>query len=177
MTHSPDSNAPEPAAPRPLQMPHIRKRMDRRSFLKASGVAIGLPFLDAMKPCVRAADTAAATEAPRRMVTLMNSLSLLPEHYFPKEAGPNYQSTPYLDLLSAHRSRMTVMSGVSLPGVDSGHGALPCFLTGAPHPGSAGFRNTISLDVFAAEAIGQQTRFPFMPIMISPSSGFLTYTT
>mgnify|MGYP003640854407 CR=1 FL=1 len=158
-------------APRPLQMPHIRKVMGRRSFLRSSGVAIGLPFLDAMKPNVRAADKIVAAASPQRMVILMNSLSLLPQHYFPKTSGFNYESTPYLDILSAHREKMTIMSGVSLPEVDSGHGALPCFLTGAAHPGRPGFRNTISLDIQAAESIGQHTRFPFLPIMISPSSG------
>lgn len=160
---------PESTESTPLQMPHLRKVMDRRAFLKASGVAVGLPFLDVMKPSIFATEKRVAEVAsPRRMVILMNSLSLLPQHFFPTTPGPNYESTPYLDLLSDHRSRMTVMSGVSLPGVDSGHGALPCFMTGAPHPGSPGFRNTISLDVLAAEAIGHKTRFPFLPIMIAP---------
>ncbi|MEM0969799.1 MAG: DUF1552 domain-containing protein [Verrucomicrobiota bacterium] len=155
-----------------LGMPHIRKVMDRRSLLRASGVAIGLPFLEAMRSSVYAADkVAAASASPRRMVILMNSLSLLPQHFFPKTAGYNYETTPYMDLRSAHRKRMTVMSGVSLPGVDSGHGALPCFLTGAAHPGRPGFRNTVSLDILAAEAMGHHTRFPFLPIMISPSNG------
>jgi hypothetical protein len=166
------STSPASTKVPPLQMPHLRKAIDRRTFLRASGVAMALPFLDAMKPCVHAADKlAAAAASPRRMVILMNSLSLLPQHFFPTTAGFDYESTPYLDLLSAHRSRMTVMSGVSLPEVDGGHGALPCFMTGAPHPGSAGFRNTISVDILAAEAIGHKTRFPFLPIMIAPSNG------
>lgn len=162
------SKAPASTENPPLQMPHLRKAMDRRSFLRTSGIAVALPFLDVMKPCAHAADKLAAAASPRRMVILMNSLSLLPQHYFPKTAGTDYESTPYLDFLSAHRSRMTVMSGVSLPGVDSGHGALPCFLTGAPHPGTPGFRNTVSVDVLAAEAIGHKTRYPFLPIMIAP---------
>lgn len=169
MMNEQNSNEGEPS--RPLQMPHIRKVMDRRSFLRASGVAVGLPFLDAMKPSVRAAEKVAAAASPQRMVILMNSLSLLPQHYFPKKVGHGYENTPYLDILSAHREKMTVISGTSLPGVDSGHGALPCFLTGAPHPGRPGFRNTISLDILAAEAIGHHTRFPFLPIMIAPSNG------
>ncbi|MEM7602428.1 MAG: DUF1552 domain-containing protein, partial [Verrucomicrobiota bacterium] len=152
-------------------MPHIRKVMDRRSFLRTSGVAIGLPFLDAMKPEIRAADKTAEATPPQRMVILMNSLSLLPQHFFPKNSGHDYDSTPYLDILAAHREKMTIISGTSLPGVDSGHGALPCFLTGAPHPGRPGFRNTISLDILAAESVVHHTRFPFLPIMIAPSNG------
>ncbi|MEM9282112.1 MAG: DUF1552 domain-containing protein [Verrucomicrobiota bacterium] len=154
-----------------LQMPHIRKAMGRRSFLRTSGVALGLPFLDAMKPCFAAGKKISEAAAPQRMVILMNSLSLLPQHFFPKKTGFGYDRTPYLDILGAHREKMTVISGTSLPGVDSGHGALPCFLTGAPHPGRPGFRNTISLDILAAESIGHHTRFPFLPIMISPSNG------
>src|SRR5205085_9755269 len=39
------------------------------------------------------------------------------------------------------------------------------FLTAAPHPElRAGFRNTISLDQFAAERIGGQTRFASLPL-------------
>ena len=72
-----------------LQMPHLRKAIDRRAFMRASGVAMALPFLDAMKPCVHAADKlSAAAASPRRMVILMNSLSLLPQYFFPKTVGP-----------------------------------------------------------------------------------------
>lgn len=142
--------------------------LSRRTFLKGAGVALALPFMEVMTPSAYASGKQSLKD-PMRMVILMNSLSLIPQHFFPQKAGYDYESTPYLDFFKAHRKKMTVMSGVSLPNVGSGHGALPCFLTGAPHPGSAGFKNSISLDVFAAEAIGDRTRFPFMPIMISPS--------
>ncbi|MCH2209149.1 MAG: DUF1552 domain-containing protein [Lentisphaerales bacterium] len=148
----------------------LRKALSRRTFLKGAGVAMALPFMEAMRPGAYATDKSSEQD-PLRMVILMNSLSLLPQHFFPEKAGYDYESTPYLDLLKNHRKHMTVMSGVSLPEVASGHGALPCFLTGAPNPGSANFKNSISLDVFAAEKMGQLTRFPFMPIMIAPSNG------
>lgn len=148
----------------------LRKKLDRQTLLKGVGVSMALPFLNAMSPRAWASTTAQAKD-PKRMVILMNSLSLIPQHFFPKKSGHDYESTPYLDILKAHRKNMTVMSGVSLPNVASGHGALPCFLTGAPHPGSPGFKNSISLDVLAAEHIGEHTRIPFMPIMIAPSKG------
>jgi len=144
--------------------------LNRRTFLKGAGVAVALPFLEAMTPNAYGAGKA-STKPPIRMVVLMNSLSLIPKHFFPKTAGYDYENTPYLNFFKAHRKNMTIMSGVSLPDVASGHGALPCFLTGAPHPGSPGFRNSISLDVLAAEHIGEFTRIPFMPIMIAPSNG------
>ena len=42
----------------------------------------------------------------------------------------------------------------------SGHSTDNCFLTSARGAFKAGFRNTISLDQFAAEKLGQVTRFP-----------------
>ena len=52
------------------------------------------------------------------------------------------------------RPQQPVFSGVSHPDVDGGHPADICFLTAAPHPGSGGFRNSISLDQFIAGASG-----------------------
>jgi hypothetical protein len=55
--------------------------------------------------------------------------------------------------------------------VDGGHPADNCFLTAAPHPGSGGFRNTISLDQYLAERIGHLTRFPSLTLGVNVSRG------
>ena len=60
---------------------------------------------------------------------------------------------------------------MSHPDVDGGHPADNCFLTAAPHPGSGGFRNTISLDQYAAEQIGHLTRFPSMTLGVNVAQG------
>ena len=74
------------------------KPINRRTFLRASGVAMALPFLETMQPAlVRAA------AAPRRMVTICNALGLYPPSWFPKTAGANYEVTEYLSLLDQHR--------------------------------------------------------------------------
>src|SRR4029079_6818873 len=52
-----------------------------------------------------------------------------------------------------------------------GHPADNCFLTAAPHPGNGGFRNTISLDQYAAQYIGHQTRFPSLTLGVNILSG------
>lgn len=83
---------------------------------------------------------------PRRMFGICNNLGLLPDQFFPKTTGRGYALSPYLENLKEHRNGFTVFSGVSHPDVDGGHPADNCFLTAAPHPGSAGFKNTISLD-------------------------------
>src|SRR4030095_890108 len=71
---------------------------------------------------------------------------------------------PDLEMLQAHRDDFTVFSGIWHPDVDGGHPADNCFLTAAPHPGSGGFRNTISLDQYVAERIGHLTRLPSLTL-------------
>ena len=61
--------------------------------------------------------------------------------------------------MAEFRGDFTVFSGLSHPSVEGGHSTENCFLTGARGPTKSGFRNTISLDQFAAEKLGQATRF------------------
>ena len=74
-------------------------------------------------------------------------------------------------MLAEHRNDFTVFSGVWHPDVDGGHPADNCFLTAAPHPGSGGFRNTISLDQFIAERLGHLTRFPSLTLGVNVQRG------
>ncbi len=68
------------------------------------------------------------------------------------------------------------MSGVSHPNVDGGHPADISFLTAAPHPASSSFRNTISLDQYIAERIGNQTCFPSLTLAVNTASRSLSWT-
>jgi len=135
----------------------------RRTILKAAGVSLALPMLDAMQP---AFGQSATQEPPKRFVGVMTNMGILPQHFFPKEEGRKYTPSPYLDILKLHRDQMTVFSGVSLPGVDGGHAAEKSFLTGAPGASRGSFKNSISLDQVMAEKIGGETRFPSLVLMI-----------
>jgi hypothetical protein len=154
---------------------HVREPISRRRFLRGAGIALSLPFLEAMLPRVaRAAE--ATTGKPRRMIGICNNLGLLPDLFFPKNAGRDYALSPYLEMLKEHRRDFTVFSGVSHPNVDGGHPADVCFLTAAPHPGSSSFRNTISLDQFIAEQIGILTRFPSLTLGVNTRTRSLSWT-
>ena len=158
--------------------PHVftGRSLSRRKFLRGAGILLSLPLLDAMTPAfaaVRKVASAASTPGgkPRRMLGICNNLGLLPDQFFPKEAGRDYTLSPYLENLKAHRDNFTVFSGVSHPDVDGGHPADNCFLTAAPHPGSAGFKNTISLDQYIGERIGHLTRFPSLTLGVNVQQG------
>lgn len=147
-----------------------QRHVSRRQFLRASGIGLALPLLDAMLP---AFSRAASAPPPRRFLGVCNNLGLLPEMFFPdaSSTGRGYKLSPYLEELKAHRNDFTVFSGVMHPDVDGGHPADNCFLTAAPHPGNGGFRNTISLDQFAAERIGHLTRFPSLTLGVNVQQG------
>lgn len=160
-----------------MNVPFVSTRpcLSRRKFLREAGILLSLPMLEAMTPVfagvVKAADGASPTSKPRRMFGICNNLGLLPEHFFPKENGRDYVLSPYLEVLKEHREDFTVFSGVSHPDVDGGHPADNCFLTAAPHPGSSGFRNTISLDQYISERIGHLTRFPSLTLGVNVLQG------
>jgi len=101
------------------------------------------------------------------MLLISNNLGVLPKPFFPQTAGRDYELSPYLATFANFRSDFTVISGLSHPGVVGGHSTENCFLTGARGPTKSGFRNTISLDQFAAEKLGQVTRFPTLNLGVN----------
>ena len=131
--------------------------LSRRTMLRAAGVAVALPALECMSTKVKAASP--GTSEPRRMVAINFELSFHPPNLIPQQAGRDYEPTKYLEPLADLRNDFTVVSGTSHPEVDGGHSASVSWLTGAPHPGAANFKNSISLDQLAARQIGPQTRF------------------
>jgi hypothetical protein len=153
----------------------FQRALSRRTFLRAAGAGIALPLLDAMMPAF--AKESAKAKIPRRMVCVQTNMGIMPQFFFPEKAGRDFALPAYLQKLATHRERMTVFSGVSLPGVTGGHAAEKCFLTGTPHPDRGGFRNWVSLDQLAAEHIGSATRYPSLPLaMVSDGSPTLSYT-
>lgn len=150
--------------------------IERRTLLRGAGVALGLPLLNAMTPSrgLAAPGAKVATNEVRRMVAICAPLGIHTPFLFPKKAGKDYEVTPYLEPLQKFRDKFTVISGLKHPDVDGGHSAEESFLTAAPHPGQPSFKNTISLDQYAAERIGHQTRVASLALSASQRS--LSYT-
>jgi hypothetical protein len=132
--------------------------ISRRAALKASGIAIALPLLESMKPAIGHEHMA----PPKRMVLICNALGLHSPSLFPKTSGTDYANTEYLELLKEHRSDFTLFSGLSHPdqnGKDP-HDTKMTWLSAARNPGLGGFKNSISVDQYAATKLGHVTRFP-----------------
>ncbi len=133
--------------------------LSRRTFLRAAGVSLALPWLESI------ASAAPAMKIPRRMVCINAPLGLHPAYFFPKKTGRDYELTSYLEVVKELRDDFTVISGLCHPDIGPSHDSNFSFLTAAPHPEQrAGFKNSISLDQLAAEHIGGETRFASLPL-------------
>lgn len=139
-------------------MPLQQSNFSRRWFLKGSGVSIALPSFGI---CMAGrADN--APPSTTRFVAICGGLGFHEPLLFPEKPGFDYKPTPYLELIKDHRQDVTLFSGLSHPDQNgnNGHASILTWLTSAPHPGLAGFRNTISLDQLMASRIGAATRYP-----------------
>lgn len=146
----------------------MKTHLPRRRFLRGAGVTLALPLFDCLTPLARAAGS---SQPPQRMLIIANNLGVLPKPFFPQTAGRDYELSPYLSTLADHRQDFTVFSGLSHPGVTGGHSTDNCFLTAARGAFKSGFRNSISLDQFAAEKLGQVTRFPTLNLGVNIDKG------
>ena len=141
--------------------------VDRRTFLRASGVAMALPVLESMHPAL----ARAAAASPKRMVNICSTLGLYSDSWFPKTTGAGWEATQYLSLIEQHRDNFTLFSGLSHE-EQSGrqpHNSEITWLTAARRPGLDGFRNSISIDQVAANQFGYSTRFPSIVLGTAPA--------
>lgn len=138
--------------------------IDRRTCLKGAGVALALPMLEGMLH-----GEAKKAELPRRMCCVFFPFGVaMPADnsedrqwgWFPTGEGHDYQLTNPLSPLESLRDDFTVLGGLSHPKGRKlgGHDTGDTFLTGSDLAGSQ-FTNSISIDQYAAQFIGEQTRF------------------
>ena len=135
----------------------------RRQFLRASGVTLALPWLESFA-------SAKAAAPPKRAVFICTALGLHSPYLYPGTTGAGYETTEYLSLLKQHRADYTLFSGLSHPDQGGEHETEKTFLTAARNPQQDGFRNSISIDQFAAEKLGYATRFPSISLSSNGTS-------
>jgi hypothetical protein len=132
-------------------------RLSRRAMLRAAGVTLVLPMLDAMTPAFAATKQA---KTARRFVGVSLALGLHNPNLVPEGAGRDYKPSRYLAGIQDLRNDFTIVSGSSHPGVTGGHTAEGSIFSACPNARGATSRNTISLDQLMAKHLGHETRFP-----------------
>ena len=141
--------------------------MNRRNFLKASGVAISLPFMPSL---LSAKEEKKAAEL-KRMVCVHQCLGYESDAFFPKEFGKDYKMPTTLAPLAGNRDKFTVYSGLE-HGISGGHYAEHTFLTGVHIYDAKKYKEgNISVDIKAAEHVGFATRFPSLHLALPGGVG------
>ena len=139
--------------------------VSRRSLLRGAGVALALPWLEAM---LRPRAASAGGTALPRLVTFFVPNGLPLEFFTPSEAGPDYATTPLLDPLAAHRSKLVVVSGIQgVGGPDSHAAGTSAFSTGqlCSTLGASG----PSIEQVAAAQAGSDTPFRSLAVAVQDS--------
>ena len=152
---------------------HRRDPLPRRTLLKAAGVSLALPWLDAMSlrsTSLTHAGSIAENERPQRAVFTFWGLGINGRDFTPVETGKNYQLTPILQPLAALRDDFTIISGLKLTH-SGGHTGDRTYLTGT-NTRSAGAKLRVSCDQELAAAVGNATRFPSLTLGIQRGTGF-----
>ena len=142
--------------------------IDRRKFLRGSGIALALPWLETFAPKVRAArrpnqrKRLACFYLPDGVpMPLEKDPSFKEWSWFPHGSGKDFKFTKCMETLEPLRNDLTVLSGLSHPAVRHVHGHRNAdqFLTGA-NTGAMDdqYQNSISLDQVFAAQVGEHTR-------------------
>ena len=154
--------------------------LDRRRFLRGTGVALALPFFESLTHVASAKENAPARK--RLACFYMPDgvpmpLAADPSHkdwaWFPHGSGKKFTFTKCLEPLEVIRDEVTVLSGFSHPSVRSfhGHSNADQFLTGANTGPSGPYQNSISLDQEFASHVGDQTRFASLVLSTDGGTG------
>lgn len=164
-----------------MHTPHLSAKpaLNRRAFLRGAGTLLALPWLEAMLPAFATrAQAATATAPPRRFIAMNYGLGFHGPHLFPKQAGRDYELTPYLEPLKEHRADFSIVSGLSHVEQNgaNGHTSELTWLTTAKHPGLPGFKNSISLDQFLIEKLAPDTRFSSLILNVNGPGDSLSWT-
>jgi hypothetical protein len=142
----------------------MRTPLNRRTFLRGTGVAIALPMLEAMIPGGRAATK--LKQPVKRFVCLSNNYGVYQKAFFPdpSQSGTGYDMPETLKGLEKHREDFTVFSHLD-HGFTGGHRGVPVLLSGVrPVLAHNYAEGNISLDQKLAEHHGAATRFPSMTL-------------
>jgi len=147
-----------------------RKALNRRTLLKGIGVALGLPFLDAMTPAF--ASTVPGSQPVRlAWFYLPNGIDM--RNWTPPDEGPLGTMPDILGPFASLKNDITVLSNLTanwgrplLVGAGDHGRALAAYMTGVEVYRTAGadLKLEVSADQIAANANGHLTRLPSLEV-------------
>jgi hypothetical protein len=150
-----------------------RKALSRRTVLRGLGVAVSLPFLDAMVPAATALAATAAAPKPRLGFFYFPHGAIM-EKWTPEKVGVDFEMSPILESLAPFRSQLTVVSNLgNRPGESRAvHALVPATWLSCVHPKESLTPDmAATVDQIAASQIGQDTPYPSLETATAQGQG------
>jgi hypothetical protein len=147
----------------------MKSKLHRRTFLRAGGVVLALPMLEAMTSRGQAAP---AKKPVKRFVCLTNNYGIYPQAFFPDpiQTGAKYDLPETLAPLEKHKADVTVFSNLD-HGNTGGHQGVPVLLSGVKPINAPGFpEGNLSVDQKIAEWVGSEVRFPSLVLHVNEAN-------
>ncbi|MDQ6704835.1 MAG: DUF1552 domain-containing protein [Acidobacteriota bacterium] len=142
------------------------KHLSRRALLRGAGVAIALPWLDAMRPAF-----AAPLKPVRRLAVVYVPNGVIMNQWTPAEVGSDFQFTRILKPLEPFRNDTVVISGLANAAANKAQGgghakASGSFLSSVPPKYTAGadVHAGTTFDQVAAKQWTAETRVPSLQL-------------
>src|SRR4051812_15951255 len=148
-----------------------QKPLSRRTLLRGAGVALGLPWLEAMAQ-TRAADV----KGPVRMAVLYMANGVNVKQWAPEGQGKDWRLSPTLESLADLKDQLLVVSNLWNAAANTGDGHYAkegTLLTCTPITKTLGVDINIhgpSMDQVAAQSAGDRTPLPSLELGIEPES-------
>ncbi|MEP6962053.1 MAG: DUF1552 domain-containing protein [Acidobacteriota bacterium] len=152
-----------------------KKHISRRAALKAAGVTVGLPFLEAMVPAGTAlAQTAAVPKLrtgffylPHGAIMGNTAHGPAMDKWTPSGAGADFKLSPILSPLEKYKKYVTSFGNLeNAATAGSVHSFTPATWLSATRPdtGAARAHMATTLDQVIAKIMGQDTRLPSLEV-------------
>jgi hypothetical protein len=142
----------------------LSARIDRRTMLRGTGVAIALPWLESLP--VWGDEPKAGGQLPtfpKRFAALFMGNGINPNHWWAKGTGADMELSKSLEPLTPFRSRLNVITGLfnkNATGVGIHPGQTGNILSGAALQKGAVLKGGISMDQVLAQHLGENTPQP-----------------
>ena len=154
-----------------------KKSLSRRTFIRGTGAALALPFLESMLPALTNAQE--LMKPAQRLFVGYVPNGVIMDKWAPKSFGVNFEVPVTLQPLAKHKEKISILTGLALhpampqPGEGTGDHvrASAAYLTGA-HPKKtegADIQCGVSMDQLAAAHIGNTTQMRSLEIALDPN--------
>jgi hypothetical protein len=153
-----------------------QKPLSRRAVLQGAGVALGLPWLEAMLPSALATPTPADVKPPVRMAVLYMANGVNTSQWTPEGQGKDFSLSPTLQPLQDLKDELLVVSNLWNSAANTGDGHYTkesSLLTCTTINKTLGVDINIhgpSMDQVAASRVGEQTPLASLELGIEPES-------